>query len=99
MIRVELPFHLRTLAKVSDAVELEINASPATVNVVIDTLEARFPALRGTIRDPYTEKRRPLLRVFACGEDISHEPLDKPLPPAIVAGTEPLMIIGAIAGG
>ena len=98
MIRVVLPHHLRTLAKVSDEVQLDINGS-ATVASVLDAIEARYPMLRGTIRDHVTQQRRPLVRFFACGEDISHEKPDTPLPHAILKGAEPFFIMGAIAGG
>jgi molybdopterin synthase sulfur carrier subunit len=98
MIRVVLPHHLRTLARVGDEVHVDVNGS-ATVQSVLDAIEAKYPMLRGTIREHDTHKRRPLVRFFACGEDISHEPLDAPLPDAIVKGTEPFFIMGAIAGG
>jgi molybdopterin synthase sulfur carrier subunit len=97
-IRVELPQHLRTLAQIQGEVELEL-AGPATVRTVVDALEARYPMLRGTIRDHVTGVRRPFLRFFACQEDWSHESVDAPLPEAITSGKEPLLIIGAIAGG
>ena len=98
MIRVVLPHHLRTLARVGDEVHVDLNGS-ATVRAVIDALEAKYPMLRGTIRDHETQKRRPLVRFFACGEDVSHDSPDTPLPDAIVNGTEPFFIMGAIAGG
>jgi len=98
MIRIVLPHHLRTLAKVGDEVHIDLNGS-ATVKAVLDALENKYPVLRGTIRDHETLKRRPLVRFFACGEDISHESPDSPLPDAIVKGTEPFFIMGAIAGG
>ena len=98
MIRVVLPHHLRTLARVGDEVHVDLNDS-ATVKSVLDAIEAKYPMLRGTIREHGTHKRRPLVRFFACGEDISHEPLDAPLPDAIVKGTQPFFIMGAIAGG
>jgi molybdopterin synthase sulfur carrier subunit len=98
MIRVVLPHHLRTLAKVGDEVHVDPNGS-ATVRAVIDAIENKYPMLRGTIREHQTLKRRPLVRFFACGEDISHESPDAPLPDAIVKGTEPFFIMGAIAGG
>ncbi|MGH9713888.1 MAG: MoaD/ThiS family protein [Candidatus Acidiferrales bacterium] len=98
MIRVELPPHLRGLAHISGEVELDIQG-PATQRSVLDALEVRYPMLRGAIRDHITQKRRPFLRFFACGEDLSHEPPDTPLPDAVVSGTEPLLIVGAIAGG
>jgi sulfur-carrier protein len=98
MIRVVLPHHLRTLARVSDEVQLETNGS-ATVRTVIDAIEAKYPMLRGTIRDHQTQRRRPLVRFFACGEDISHQSHDSPLPDAVMEGAEPFFIMGAIAGG
>ena len=97
-IRVELPQHLRTLAQVGREVQLEVQP-PVTVRSVLDALEARYPMLRGTIRDHVTLKRRPFLRFYACGEDLSHESLDAPLPDAVANGKEPYLIIGAIAGG
>lgn len=97
-IRVELPQHLRTLAQIKGEVELDV-AAPPTVRTVVDALEARYPMLRGTIRDHVTGVRRPFLRFFACQEDWSHESVDTPLPEAIASGKEPLLIIGAIAGG
>ena len=98
MILVVLPAHLWALAGVSGDVELEIDG-PVTRRSVLDALEARFPMLRGTIRDHVAGERRPLLRFFACGEDVTHEPADTPLPQAIASGAEPFYIIGAIAGG
>jgi molybdopterin synthase sulfur carrier subunit len=98
MIRVVLPHHLRTLAKVGDEVQLDVNGS-ATVKAILDAIEEKYPVLRGTIRDHGTLQRRPLVRFFACGEDISHEPADAPLPDAIVNGSEPFFVMGAIAGG
>ena len=98
MIRVVLPHHLRTLAKVGDELRLDINGS-ATLRSVIDAIEDKYPMLRGTIRDHETRNRRALVRFFACGEDISHEPPDSPLPDAIVKGEEPFFVMGAIAGG
>ena len=98
MIRVELPAHLRTLARVDREVELEVSG-PITTRSVLDTLEARFPVLRGAIRDHGTLKRRDFLRFFACQEDWTHEPPDAPLPEAIACGKEPFLIVGAIAGG
>jgi hypothetical protein len=98
MIRVVLPPHLRGLARIAGEVELEIEG-PATQRSVLDALEVRYPMLRGTIRDHITQQRRPFLRFFACGEDLSHELPDAPLPDAIVSGAEPLLILGAIAGG
>jgi sulfur-carrier protein len=98
MIRVELPYHLRTLAKVSGEVQLEV-AGEVTQRSVLDALEARYPMLQGTIRDHVTQQRRPFLRFFACEEDLSHESPDALLPEAIASGKEPLLVIGAIAGG
>jgi sulfur-carrier protein len=98
MIRVVLPYHLRTLAQVSKEVELQVEG-PTTLGLVLDTLEARYPMLRGTIRDHVTQQRRPFLRFFACGQDISLETLDALLPEEIVMGTEPFRIVGAMAGG
>jgi sulfur-carrier protein len=98
MIRVVLPHHLRTLAKVGDEVPLDLNGS-VTVRAIIDAIEAEHPVLRGTIRDHATQARRPLVRFFACGEDVSHETPDTLLPDAIAKGTEPFFIMGAIAGG
>ena len=98
MIRVVLPHHLRTLARVGDEVELEVNGS-ATVQSVLDALESKYPMLRGTIRDYGTQKRRPMVRFFVCGEDASHDPPETVLPEAIVRGEEPFIIMGAIAGG
>ena len=98
MIRVVLPFHLRTLAKVDSEVQLEV-VGPVTQRTVLDALEARYPVLKGTIRDHATQKRRAFLRFFACEEDLSHVLPDAPLPDAVASGSEPLFIIGAIAGG
>ena len=98
MIRVILPFHLRTLAHVGSEVTLQV-AAPVTQRSVLDALEAGYPMLRGTIRDHVTLQRRPFLRFFACEEDLSHEPPDAPLPEAVASGREPLVILGAIAGG
>src|SRR5450755_1883676 len=98
MIRVELPQHLRTLAKVGSEVELEVEGR-VTQRSVLDALEARYPMLRGTTRDHDTQQRRPFLRFFACEEDLSHESPDAPLPEAVGSGKEPFMVIGAIAGG
>jgi hypothetical protein len=98
MIRVVLPPHLRTLARVDGEVELEVPA-PATQRLVLDALETRYPMLSGTMRDHVTQLRRPLVRFFACGEDLSHESPDSPLPDAIANGSEPFLVIGAIAGG
>jgi hypothetical protein len=98
MIRVVLPPHLRTLAGVAGDVELEMEG-PVTLRSVLDALEAGYPVLRGTIRDHATRQRRAFLRFFACGEDLSHEPPETPLPDAVTRGDEPLFVIGAIAGG
>jgi molybdopterin synthase sulfur carrier subunit len=98
MIRVVLPQHLRTLANVNGEVQLDVEGR-ATVGLVLDALEARYPMLCGTIRDHVTKQRRPFLRFFACEEDLSHESPDTPLPDAVDSGKEPLLIIGAIAGG
>ncbi len=98
MIRVILPQHLRTLAHVGSEVQLEVGG-PVTQRSVLDELEARYPMLRGTIRDQVTQERRPFLRFFACEEDLSHELPDAALPEAVASGAEPLLIIGAIAGG
>ena len=98
MIRVVLPAHLRTLAHVNGEVTLELTVPP-TLRSVLDELEARYPMLRGTIRDHDSQQRRPFLRFFACAEDLSHESWDTLLPPEVTAGKEPFLIIGAIAGG
>jgi molybdopterin synthase sulfur carrier subunit len=98
MIRVVLPGHLRALARVSSEVQLEVKGQ-VTQRSVLDALEAKYPMLRGTIRDHLTQERRPFLRFFACEEDYSLEPPDTPLPDAVASGAEPLLIIGAIAGG
>jgi hypothetical protein len=98
MVRVELPQHLRTLAKVGREVQVEINGQ-ATQRSVLDALEGAYPVLRGTIRDHDTQQRRPFLRFFACQQDLSHELPDAALPEAVASGTEPFLIIGAIAGG
>jgi molybdopterin synthase sulfur carrier subunit len=98
VIRVLLPQHLRTLAQVLSEVELDVEG-PVTQRSVLDAIEARYPMLRGTIRDQVTQQRRPFLRFFACEEDLSHEPPDAPLPDAVASGVEPLIVIGAIAGG
>ena len=98
MIRILLPFHLRTLAHVDGEVTLDV-AGPVTQRVVLDALEARYPMLRGAIRDHVTQQRRAFLRFFACEEDLSHAPPDAPLPDAVASGKEPFIIIGAIAGG
>jgi molybdopterin synthase sulfur carrier subunit len=98
MIRVVLPHHLRTLARVGSEVELDLDGQ-VTQRTILGAIENKYPMLRGTIRDHDTQKRRPLVRFFACGEDISHESPDAPLPDAIMKGTEPFFIMGAIAGG
>jgi hypothetical protein len=98
MIRVVLPYHLRTLARVDGEVLLEVD-SPVTLSAVLDALEARHPVLRGTIRDQITLQRRPFVRFFACKDDLSHDPPDTVLPDAVAAGAEQFLIIGAIAGG
>ena len=98
MIRVVLPAHLKTLARVSGEVELELAGAP-TVGAVLDALESRYPMLRGTIRDHATLVRRPFLRFFACGDDLSHGGGEVALPPAVVEGREPLLVVGAMAGG
>jgi hypothetical protein len=98
MIRVTLPFHLRRLARVEEEVELEV-AAPITLRSVLDALESRYPVLRGTIRDHGTLRRRPFLRFFACEQDLSLDSPDAPLPRPVASGAEPLMIVGAVAGG
>lgn len=98
MIRVTLPPHLRKLAQVDGEVRLQIDGA-ITLGTLIDALEARYPMLRGTIRDHATQKRRAFVRFFACQQDLSHEPFDAPLPDAVAQGQEPFMIVGAIAGG
>jgi len=98
MIRVVLPQHLRTLARVGEEVELEVEGPP-TQREVLDALEARYPMLRGTIRGHSNHRRRPFVRFFACEQDLSHEPPDDPLPEAVASGTEPLLVVGAMAGG
>lgn len=98
MIRVALPAHLQTLAQVGAEVTLTLQGQ-ATQRRVLDALEARYPMLRGTIRDHVTQQRRPFLRFFACGQDLSHHPPDAALPDAVASGVEPLVVIGAIAGG
>ncbi len=98
MIRVVLPAHLRTLARIGGEVKLEVEG-PATVRSVLDALEALYPMLRGTIRDHVTKERRPFVRFFACEEDLSHDSTDAPLPEAVVKAAEPLIVLGAIAGG
>jgi sulfur-carrier protein len=98
MIRVVLPQHLRTLARVNDEVMLDVEGPP-TQRAVLDALEARYPVLSGTIRDHVTQRRRPFLRFFACEEDLSNEAPDAPLPEAVAAGDEPFLVVGAMAGG
>jgi molybdopterin synthase sulfur carrier subunit len=98
VIRVVLPAHLRTLAQVQGEVVLDVDGPP-TARLVLDALEARFPMLRGTIRDQETHKRRPFVRFFACQDDLSHDDPDAPLPPAVAEGREPLVVVGAMAGG
>ena len=98
MIRVVLPPHLRGLARITGEVTLGLDGQP-TQRAVLDALEASYPMLRGTIRDHISQQRRPFLRFFACGTDLSHEPPDAPLPDAVASGAEPLLIIGAVAGG
>jgi hypothetical protein len=97
-VRVLLPYHLRTLAQVQGELLIEVTA-PVTIGSILDALEARYPMLRGTIRDQFTLKRRPFLRFFACEEDLSYDSPDTPLPDAVASGREPLLMIGAIAGG
>ena len=98
MIRVELPSPLRTLARIDGEVRLDLDGA-ATLRSVLDALESSYPVLRGTVRDQVTKERRAFLRFFACGEDLSHQSIDAPLPGAVAAGTEPVMVVGAIAGG
>jgi sulfur-carrier protein len=98
MIRVVLPAHLKTLASVAGTLELQVEG-PATLGSVLDALETRYPVLRGTIRDHTTLQRRPFVRFFACQDDLSHDPEDTPLPDAVATGAEPLLIVGAMAGG
>jgi hypothetical protein len=98
VIRVILPFHLQTLARIDGEVKLEIEGL-VTQGSVLDALEARYPVLRGTIRDHLTRQRRPFIRFFACKQDLSHEPSDSPLPDAVATGAEPFVVLGAIAGG
>ena len=98
MIRVELPYHLRVLTKTGIEVQLDVNGT-ISQRTVLDALEAEYPMLRGTIRDPDTAIRRPYLRIFACATDLSHNAPDDPLPEAVAVGTEPLIILGAVAGG
>jgi molybdopterin synthase sulfur carrier subunit len=98
MIRVVLPQHLRTLARVGEEVEIRVEG-PATQRSVLDALEASYPVLRGTIRGHVTQRRRPFVRFFACEQDLSHDPPDAPLPDAVANGAEPLLVVGAMAGG
>jgi hypothetical protein len=98
MIRVELPAHLRTLARVDGEVAVDV-PGPLTVGSLLDALEARYPVLRGTIRDQITRERRPFVRFFACEEDLSHEPADLPLPAPVATGAEPFLVVGALSGG
>lgn len=98
MIRVVLPWHLKELARVSGEITLDVKGA-VTQRSVLDAIEARYPMLRGTIRDHVTQRRRPMLRFFTCAKDLTHEPPDSPLPEAVVAGAEPFLIVGAIAGG
>ena len=98
MIRVVLPAHLRTLARVQGEVQVEV-AAPATLRAVLDALETNYPVLRGTIRDHVTLRRRPFVRFFACQQDLSLEPPDTPLPEAVATGAEPFLVVGAMAGG
>jgi hypothetical protein len=98
MIRVVLPAHLRTLARVDGEVKLDV-AGPVTQRSILDALEARYPMLRGTIRDQVTQQRRAFLRFFACEQDLSNEPLDAPLPERVATGAEPYLVVGAMAGG
>ncbi len=98
MIKVVLPSHLRMLAGVTGEVQVEVTR-PVTQRTILDAIEARYPMLRGTMRDQVTQQRRPLVRFFACEEDLSHEPPDAPLPEKVAAGSEPFFIVGAIAGG
>ena len=98
MIRVQLPAHLRTLARVDNEVVLDVRGEP-TLGAVLDALEDRYPVLRGTIRDHVTHRRRPFVRFFACEQDLSHDPPQTPLPAEVIAATEPFMVVGAMAGG
>jgi sulfur-carrier protein len=98
MVRVELPQHLRTIARVGTEVAVQVDG-PVTIASILDAVEQAYPALRGTIRDHVTGRRRPFLRFFACEEDWSHEPTDRPLPARIADGTEPFLVVGAVAGG
>ncbi|HLV01884.1 MAG TPA: MoaD/ThiS family protein [Acidobacteriota bacterium] len=98
MIRVQLPYHLRNLAAVQGEVEIDV-AGPVTQRTILDALEAHYPMLRGTMRDHVTKQRRAFVRFFACGRDVSHESQDAPLPPEVADGTEPFLVLGALAGG
>jgi molybdopterin synthase sulfur carrier subunit len=98
VIRVALPAHLRTLARVNGEVDVEPGPEP-TLGAVLDALEHQYPVLRGTIRDHHTRRRRPFVRYFACEQDLSHDPLDTRLPDAVIDGSEPLLVVGAMAGG
>ena len=98
MIRIELPYHLRTLAHIDGEVQLDV-AAPVTQRSILDALEAKYPMLKGTIRDHVTKQRRPFIRFFACSEDFSHEDMDAPLPEPVAKGQETFYVIGAIAGG
>ena len=98
MIRVKLPYHLRNLARVGTEIKVDV-AGAITLRSVLDTLEGNYPMLRGTIRDHVTQQRRAYLRFFACGEDLSHDSPDNPLPDRVISGEEPLIVLGAIAGG
>ena len=98
MIRVELPYHLRMLGKIAGVVELEVD-DPATLGSVLDALESCYPMLRGTMRDRVTGERRPMIRFYACEQDLSNEPIDAPVPAAVASGAKPFLVIGAIAGG
>jgi molybdopterin synthase sulfur carrier subunit len=98
MIRIVLPAHLRSLVRISGEMQLDVDGN-ATLHSVLDALEANYPVLRGTIRDHVTHKRRPFVRFFACSRDLSHEPPEAPLPEAVLAGNEPFLIVGAMAGG
>jgi molybdopterin synthase sulfur carrier subunit len=98
MIQVKLPTHLRRLAHADRHIELQVDG-PVTLSTVLDALDTRYPMLRGTIRDHTTKQRRPFIRFFACGEDLSHQPVDAPLPEAVAMGAEPLLVVGAMAGG
>lgn len=98
MVRIHLPYHLQTLAGVGSEIQLDV-AAPVTQRAILEALESRYPTLRGTVRDPSTQKRRALVRFFACEQDLSNEPPDAPVPEKVASGQEPFFIIGAIAGG